>query len=361
VSDAILHVVGARPNFMKVAPVWHALQAQNAAQMLVHTGQHYDVSMSDVFFRALDLPDPDINLEVGSGTHAVQTAAIMTSLEPIIDARRPRTVLVYGDVNSTLAAALVCAKARVSLAHVEAGLRSGDRRMPEEINRLVTDRLAQVLYTPSSDADQNLIAEGVEPDRIHFVGNVMIDTLVRLLPAARERWQQIWSPQCQQPFGLVTLHRPATVDDPDRLLNVVNTLIAASRSLPLLFSVHPRTRRALASLAIEVPPTLTLLEPLGYIDFLALQQHARLVITDSGGIQEETTYLGVPCITVRDTTERPVTLTLGTNTLVGHDMTALRREIERVLGGDLRKGSVPPLWDGCAGERIASHLLQLSA
>ena len=359
-TGPILHVVGARPNFMKAAPVWRAVAARRLPQMLVHTGQHYDASMSDVFFGQLGLPEPDVNLEVGSASHAAQTARIMTALEPVLLERRPVMVMVYGDVNSTVAAALVAVKLGISVAHVEAGLRSRDRTMPEEINRIVTDRVADVLYTPSSDADENLAAEGVESARVKLVGNVMIDTLRRLLPAANARWRDTWAARCASPFALVTLHRPSNVDEPATLERIVNALADISRSVPLLFAVHPRTRERLASLDGRIDRRrVEFLEPLGYLDFLALQQNARLVITDSGGIQEESTVLGVPCITLRENTERPVTITMGTNVLVGRDMTRLCEEVQRVLRGERRPASVPPLWDGRASERIADHLVSI--
>src|SRR5690606_12179959 len=294
----IAHIVGARPNFMKIAPVMAALAARGGCeQHLVHTGQHYDANMSDIFFRQLGLPEPDVNLEVGSGSHAVQTAQIMIRFEAYVDAHRPDLVLVYGDVNSTMAATLVCAKVHVPVGHVEAGLRSNDRTMPEEVNRLVTDQLADVLFTPSPDGNANLAREGVAPEKVHLVGNVMIDTLVRLLPAAEASWAGLARRFELAPggYGLVTLHRPSTVDEPEALRRIVETLVQIGARLPLIFPVHPRTRHRLAALGLTPPPErLRLVEPAGYLDFLALQRHARLVVTDSGGVQEETTYLGVP-------------------------------------------------------------------
>jgi UDP-N-acetylglucosamine 2-epimerase (non-hydrolysing) len=351
----ILHVVGARPNFMKAAPVLHALQARPAMQQtLVHTGQHYDKSLSDVFFSQLEIPPPDVNLGVGSGTHARQTADIMSGFEPVVLERRPDIVLVYGDVNSTVAAALVCAKLLVPVAHVEAGLRSFDRTMPEEINRIVTDRLADVLFTPSEDGDENLLREGVSPRKIHCVGNVMIDSLVRLLPAA-ERCPTNGLPDR---FALVTLHRPSNVDDGETLKRILDSLFAASEHLHVVFPVHPRTRARISQFGISTKK-LHLVEPRPYIEFLALQKRATAVITDSGGIQEETTYLQVPCLTLRSNTERPVTVTLGTNTLVGQDSERLARELALILDGKAKRGTIPPLWDGHAGERIADVLQHL--
>jgi UDP-N-acetylglucosamine 2-epimerase (non-hydrolysing) len=353
----ILHVVGARPNFMKLAPVFGALRDRGAEQLVVHTGQHYDAAMSEIFFEHLGLPAPDVNLSVGSGTQSVQTAEVMMRFEPVVLERKPRWVVVYGDVNSTVAAALVCAKLRVKVAHVEAGLRSRDRSMPEEINRLVTDQLADLLLTPSPDGDENLRNEGIPAERIRFVGNVMIDTLIRLLPVARLRWPQWREKLGLERFGLLTLHRPSNVDDPAKLARILGAIVELSRDLPIVFPVHPRTRESLRTLQIDVPPTLRLVDPLGYLDFLSLQERSTLVITDSGGVQEETTYLRVPCLTLRANTERPVTITVGTNVLIGDDLDLLRAEVARVLRGEKRHTSLPDLWDGRAGERIADILL----
>ncbi|HUG92004.1 MAG TPA: UDP-N-acetylglucosamine 2-epimerase (non-hydrolyzing) [Planctomycetaceae bacterium] len=348
----LLHVVGARPNFMKAAPVMRAFDKHRGArQTLVHTGQHYDAAMSDVFFEQLGLPRPDVCLHVGSGSHAVQTARIMTAFEQALVAHAPDLVLVYGDVNSTLAAALVCAKLGVPAGHVEAGLRSFDRSMPEEINRIVTDRLADLLFTPSRDGDENLRNEGVPRRRIHCVGNVMIDTLVRLLPRA----ERPPLPGLRDGYALVTLHRPSNVDDPAMLRRILAALVELSGECPLVFPVHPRTRQRIAAQGIDVPADgrFTLLEPVGYTEMLALERDARAVITDSGGVQEETTYLGVPCLTLRENTERPVTVVLGTNVLIGGDMDRLKVEFGAVLEGRAKIGRIPPLWDGRAGERIA--------
>lgn len=348
----ILHVVGARPNFMKAAPVLAALQRRPGVQQtLVHTGQHYDASMSDVFFVQLGMPAPDVNLEVGSGSHAQQTAAIMSKLEPVILDKKPDVVLVYGDVNSTVAATMVCAKLMVRVGHVEAGLRSFDRAMPEEVNRLVTDKLADILFTPSEDGDRNLLNEGVPAKKIAQVGNVMIDSLVRLLPAAI---------QCKanghpERYALVTLHRPSNVDDNEALRGIIESLLEINDRLPVLFPVHPRTRQRIKDFGLDVSK-LHLLDPAPYIEFLALQRRATVVITDSGGIQEETTYLGVPCLTLRSNTERPITVDVGTNVLVGQDSKRLMIEIEKILAGKGKVGKIPPLWDGLAGERIANTL-----
>lgn len=354
----ILHVVGARPNFMKAAPVVAALERHaGIRQTLVHTGQHYDAAMSEIFFFELGLPRPDVNLEVGSGSHAVQTAQVMLRFEETVLADRPDMVLVYGDVNSTVAATLVCAKLGIKVGHVEAGLRSFDRTMPEEINRLLTDQVADLLFTPSVDGDANLLREGIAAEKIHLVGNVMIDTLVRLLPRAEAGWPELQRrlPPLAGDYGLVTLHRPSNVDEPAMLRPLMAALNELSHAIDLVFPIHPRTRARLASLGLTGQnERLHMSEPLGYLDFLALQRHATLVITDSGGIQEETTYLGVPCLTVRANTERPVTVTHGTNRLVGQDLDLLLRLAGEVVAGTAPRGQIPPLWDGRAAERIAA-------
>ncbi len=348
-----LHVVGARPNFMKVAPLMRALAArQGVRQTLVHTGQHYDQNMSDVFFRELEIPVPDVNLAVGSGSHAEQTGQILLRFEPVVIEQKPDWVLVYGDVNSTIAAALVCAKLQIPVAHVEAGLRSFDRTMPEEINRLLTDQLAELLFTPSEDGDRNLVREGVPRERIHLVGNVMIDTLVRLLPKASATLPT----GLPERYALVTLHRPSNVDDLSNLKKLLDVLTGIGATLPIIFPVHPRTRQKIGELGFSHSEILRLWEPQSYLQFLALQQKATLVITDSGGIQEETTFLGVPCLTLRDTTERPVTVTVGTNLIIGRDMNLLCRAVQAVLDGERKPGGIPPLWDGRAAERIAQIL-----
>ena len=348
----ILHVVGARPNFMKAAPVMQALgKWSGCRQTLVHTGQHYDKNLSDVFFSQLSIPEPDVNLEVGSGSHAVQTAEVMKRFESVVLERKPDVVLVYGDVNSTVAAALVCSKLLISVAHVEAGLRSFDRTMPEEINRIVTDRLADILFTPSEDGDFNLKNEGVPAEKICRVGNVMIDSLIRLLPAAR----QCPANGLPERYALVTLHRPSNVDDSERLRNVLKSLLEVHEQLEVVFPVHPRTRQRIQQFGINIEK-LHLLEPLPYIEFLSLQSRAAVVITDSGGIQEETTYLGIPCLTLRSNTERPVTVSMGTNVLIGQDLGLLNSELRRILEGKAKQGSIPELWDGHAGDRIAQAL-----
>jgi len=349
----ILHVVGARPNFMKLAPVLRALSTRNnVRQTIVHTGQHYDANMSDVFFQQLGVPAPDVNLAVGSGSHAQQTAGIMTRFEAAVLDRKPGMVLVYGDVNSAVAAALVCAKLQIKVGHVEAGLRSFDRTMPEEINRLVTDQLADVLFTPSEDGDLNLAREGIAKEKIHLVGNVMIDSLVRLLPEALKHGRNGFP----ESYALVTLHRPSNVDDGGTLSEILQSLLEVSKNLAVLFPAHPRTRQRLEAFGMDARQ-LRVLDPVPYVEFINLQRNATVVITDSGGIQEETTYLGVPCLTLRDNTERPVTVSQGTNILVGKDPEKLRIELESILQGNAKRGTIPPLWDGYAAERIARVLV----
>ena len=350
----ICHVVGARPNYMKAAPVTRALRRYSGAeQILVHTGQHYDFNMSDAFFQQLGMAAPDINLKVGSGSHAQQTADIMVRFEPVVSTEKPDLVVVYGDVNSTVAAALVCAKLGVKVGHVEAGLRSFDRTMPEEVNRVVTDQLADLLFTPSIDGNVNLASEGIAPEKVFLVGNVMIDTLIQMLP----KTAAYTPPELPRQYALVTLHRPSNVDDVNWLKGMLETLTAVSRELTVVFPVHPRTRQRMSELSFSHNGTLRLLDPLPYLEFLALLRRASVVITDSGGIQEETTFLGVPCLTVRDNTERPITVELGTNEVVGRDLNHIAAAIEKVLDGNRKPFAVPPLWDGHAGERIADVIL----
>lgn len=345
----LLHVVGARPNFAKAASVIAACTARGLTQRLVHTGQHYDANMSQTFLEELGLPEPDVNLGVGSGSHAQQTAAIMVALESLFVREPPGLVIVYGDVNSTLAAALVCAKLCLPVAHVEAGLRSFDRSMPEEVNRVLTDQVATLLFTPSEEADANLAREGIEATRIHRVGNVMIDTLARLLPTALARPARFTGR-----YALMTLHRPSNVDDPQHLASVFEALGRIAERVPVVFPVHPRTRARLG--AHSVPHGVLLVEPLGYLDFVRAEKEAALVITDSGGVQEETTWLGVPCLTLRETTERPITVTLGTNAVVGTDPRRLVQEAAAILDRPRKPPRSVPLWDGQAGARIADIL-----
>jgi UDP-N-acetylglucosamine 2-epimerase (non-hydrolysing) len=355
----ILHIAGARPNFMKVAPVHRALSARSVRQTIVHTGQHYDASMSGDILKELGLPEPDVNLGVGSGSHAKQTAQVMLAIEDHVSRERPDLMLVYGDVNSTMAATLVAAKLGVPVGHVEAGLRSGDRTMPEEINRLVTDRLSQWLFTPSADGDANLLAEGSDPATIRRVGNVMIDTLQRLLPRADGERQLrqfgLMNGAGPAPFVLVTLHRPSNVDEPAPLARLVAALEQIAACVPVVFPVHPRTRERIARFGIP-HARIQLSDAMTYLPFLGLQRHAAVVVTDSGGIQEETTYLGIPCLTMRTNTERPITVTVGTNQLMGTDTDRMRQEVLAILDGRGKTGSIPELWDGRAAERIAEAL-----
>ncbi|MCW5977395.1 MAG: UDP-N-acetylglucosamine 2-epimerase (non-hydrolyzing) [Bryobacteraceae bacterium] len=353
---SICNVVGARPNFMKIAPIVDELRRRGRPQFLVHTGQHYDPKVSEVFFRDLGLPEPDIYLGVGSDTHGRQTARIMIALEEIWERQRPELAIVVGDVNSTMASALVAAKQRIPLAHVEAGLRSFDRSMPEEINRIVTDQLSDLLFTTEQSGNDNLRAEGVAAERIHFVGNCMIDTLLRHLDAAAclEPWREFG----YRPGGyaLITLHRPSNVDDPATLKALLETLNDLSRRVPMLFPVHPRTRNRMADHGIATAPALRLCEPLSYLTFLGLMAKAKCVLTDSGGIQEETTVLGVPCLTLRWNTERPVTVSQGTNRLVGSDPARIRAGFEAILDENRTTATRPPLWDGQAARRIVDVL-----
>ncbi|HEY0276784.1 MAG TPA: UDP-N-acetylglucosamine 2-epimerase (non-hydrolyzing) [Solirubrobacterales bacterium] len=353
----ILYVVGTRPNFVKTAPVIAAMRSRlpDGRHAIVHTGQHYDRAMSEVFFEELGVPAPDHMLEVGSGTHAQQTARTMERLEPVIENEKPDLLVVPGDVNSTLAAVLTAVKMGLPVAHVESGLRSFDLSMPEEVNRIVADRFASHLFLHSEEAMGNLRAEGIGPERMHFVGNTMIDTLVALedrIAAAGTAAKFDLSPGS---YLLVTLHRPALVDGP-LLAETIAQLSHLAEQMPVVFPVHPRTRKMMAELGIEAPAGLTVTEPFGYLDFLSLVTDAKAVLTDSGGIQEETTYLGVPCFTLRANTERPVTVELGTNTLLGLDPAAIA-EIPATLASRPREPhEPPPLWDGHAAERIAEIL-----
>ncbi|MDZ7319374.1 MAG: UDP-N-acetylglucosamine 2-epimerase (non-hydrolyzing) [candidate division KSB1 bacterium] len=359
----VMNVVGARPNFMKIAPIHRLmLQSQRLEPLLVHTGQHYDKVMSKVFFEELEIPPPDIDLGVGSGTHAQQTAAVMVQLEKMMQERRPGLVLVVGDVNSTMAAALVASKLGIPLAHVEAGLRSFDRSMPEEINRLVTDALADFLFVTEESGRINLLNEGVASDRIHFVGNVMIDSLLHYLPKAKQSGILAQLGLSPQSYALLTLHRPSNVDNGDIFGEILAALEKIAQRIPIVFPIHPRSRKMLAQFEfgprVKQMRHLILIDPVGYLDFLNLMQHARLVLTDSGGIQEETTVLGIPCLTLRQNTERPVTVTLGTNVLVGMDASRIVYESFNILEGHCKKGQIPPLWDGQAAQRIVSILEQ---
>ena len=353
----ILHVVGARPNYMKVAPLVDALRSvPDIEQVLLDTGQHYDEVMARVFLKDLSLPAPDRSLAVGSGSHAVQTAKVMIGFETVCLEEKPDLVVVVGDVNSTVAAALVAAKLRIPCAHVEAGLRSFDRAMPEEINRLVTDQLADILLTPSAEANDNLRREGIPAERIHLVGNIMIDTLMRYRPVAGFERVAGRFGISERAYAVLTLHRPSNVDDRDAFVSIAAALRTIGETMPVVFPVHPRTRARIA--AFDLGPLLDrilLTEPLGYLDFLSLMSHAAVVLTDSGGMQEETTVLGIPCLTLRENTERPITLTEGTNRLVGTDPAAILEGFQAALGQPPR-GRMPALWDGQAAVRIVKVL-----
>ncbi len=364
----VLCVVGARPNFMKIAPIMRAFNdgSRPLRAILLHTGQHYDEAMKASFFDQLGIPEPDVDLEVGSASHAVQTAEIMKRFEPQLEANRADAVLVVGDVNSTIACALVAAKKGIPVVHVEAGLRSYDRAMPEEINRVLTDQISDLLFTTERTALDNLVREGIDPKRVHFVGNVMIDTLFANLPQAATPLQVLAERAAGQAFdigagyGLVTLHRPSNVDEPEVLKRLLDTLAETSRKLPLVFPVHPRTRTRMQDFGLQDHlPRDSILQtpPLGYLELLGLMAKARLVLSDSGGIQEETTALGVPCITLRENTERPITAEQGTNTVVGTDPKAIHSTVDDILASGGKRGRVPELWDGHAAERIADLML----
>jgi UDP-N-acetylglucosamine 2-epimerase (non-hydrolysing) len=366
----VICVVGARPNFMKMAPILRAFSAHHPAlpTLLVHTGQHYDRDMNDRLFVDLRLPHPDINLEVGSATHAVQTAEVMRRFEPVVDAQRPSCVLVVGDVNSTLACTLVSAKKEVPVVHVEAGLRSYDRAMPEEINRVLTDQIADRLYTTERSAQANLAREGIAEERVCFVGNVMIDSLLSNREFAHSPTKTLQMAGVDpavlddpRGYGVVTLHRPSNVDRAEQLAPLLSVLREVSEQLPLVFALHPRTRANIDRFGlgeILASPRIVLLPPQGYLEMLGLLAGAKLVLSDSGGLQEETTALGVPCLTIRENTERPITVEQGTNTLVGCDPQAIRKGVAEILSGTGKTGRVPELWDGRAAERIAADLSQ---
>jgi UDP-N-acetylglucosamine 2-epimerase (non-hydrolysing) len=359
----LLHVVGARPNFMKVAPVLQAGRERGGLeQVLLHTGQHYDAAMSDRFFQELGLPEPDVNLGVGSGTHAVQTGKILIEFDPVLERLRPDWVVVYGDVNSTVACALAATKRGIRVAHVEAGLRSFDRTMPEEINRIVTDQLADLCLTPSRDGNANLEAEGIPAHRVKLVGNVMVDTLFRLRPTARERRMSAELGVEGREFAFVTLHRPSNVDDREVLAELLGGLSEVAAVMPVIFPIHPRTRQRIADFKLDsLLGGVRLLEPLGYIETVSLLDQAAIVLTDSGGLQEETTMLGVPCLTLRPNTERPVTVTEGTNRLIASTRAAMSSAFQEILAqrrnGGYRPGS-PEGWDGRAGEGVIAALLE---
>lgn len=352
-------IAAARPNFMKIAPLYHALNVTDWCKPeLVHTGQHYDKNMSDTFFEDLQIPKPHFHLNVGSGTHAEQTGGVMIAYESVAIEHCPDWIIVVGDVNSTAACAMVGAKLWIPVAHLEAGLRSGDRRMPEEINRIVTDRIADLLWTPSIDGNENLIKEGVPDEKIDLVGNIMIDSfeMMRSKIEAETTAQRLGL--AGKDFAVLTLHRPSNVDVQEVLSAIVSQLVAVSRKCDLIFPIHPRTRQKLIEFnlltQLEKANNIHVIEPLGYIQFMNLVTQAKLVVTDSGGIQEETTYLGIPCLTLRENTERPITITQGTNQLI--KPAALEEAVRSVLAGDCKHSQCPPLWDGATAQRVASSL-----
>jgi UDP-N-acetylglucosamine 2-epimerase (non-hydrolysing) len=357
----ILNIVGARPNLPKIAPLMREmLRHPEIEPILVHTGQHYDKNLSDIFFRQMGIPSPHVNLEVGSGSHAAQTAEILKRIEPVLLEQHPDLVLVVGDVNSTIAVSLAAVKLGIRVAHVEAGLRSFDRAMPEEINRILTDALADYLFVTEEDAIEHLLKEGRPREAIHFVGNVMIDSLRHFLPTAQksaigaELALKEGANWCR--FGVLTLHRPSNVDSIEKLAQLLGAIDAIAAEIPVIFPVHPRTQQRLTQAGISHHPQLRLIAPVGYLDFLCLLSKATLVLTDSGGIQEETTALGVPCLTLRDNTERPITVSEGTNLLVGTDPAKIVAAARNTLAGKGKSGRIPPLWDGHAAERIVAVL-----
>ena len=363
----ILLIAGARPNFMKVAPIYAEMKRRSSEflPMIVHTGQHYDAAMSDSFFDDLGMPKPDVHLGVGSGSHAVQTAKIMTEFEPVVLEHKPDWVLVVGDVNSTIACALVCAKLGIKVAHVEAGLRSRDRTMPEEINRILTDSISDLLFTTSQDADENLRQEGIPLGRVRFVGNVMIDSLLEHLKIAENSTIREDLAIKAGEYAVTTLHRPSNVDDKEVFSGILDALLSVSEKLPIIFPVHPRTRAKIAEFGFTdtiVASNIRLIDPLGYLDFMRLYSGAKIVLTDSGGLQEETTVLGIPCLTLRHNTERPITIEMGTNILVGTDPSKIKQAASDALSGEGLQSSkrVPPLWDGKASPRICDELLRFA-
>jgi len=359
----IANVVGARPNLIKIAPLLREMRKHSEIQpLLLHTGQHYDDKLSDVFFRQMGIPEPDVNLEVGSGSHAWQTAEILKRIEPFLLEQKPDLVLVVGDVNSTVAASLAAVKLGIPVAHVEAGLRSFDRTMPEETNRVVTDALADYLFATEEDAVENLQREGRPRERIFLVGNVMIDALWQFLPIARQSRigyeLGLMNGSKFRPYAVLTLHRPSNVDSVETLWKLLQAIEEVANQLAVIFPVHPRTREKLRELETQNRSQLRMIPPLGYLDFLCLLSRARLVLTDSGGIQEETTALGVPCLTLRENTERPVTVTEGTNQIVGQDPARIAVAARDALAGKHKLGRVPKLWDGHAAERIIEVLVR---
>jgi len=362
----IINVVGARPNLPKIAPLMREMRRHPEIEpILVHTGQHYDEKLSDIFFRQMGIPAPDVNLEVGSGSHAAQTAEVLKRVEPVLIEQKPNLVIVVGDVNSTIAVSLAAVKLGIRVAHVEAGLRSFDRTMPEEINRILTDAIADLLFVTEEDAIEHLLKEGRPRSAIHFVGNVMIDSLRHFLPIAQKssigRELGLMDGQTWRRFAVLTLHRPSNVDSADKFGELMSAIAAVAREVPVIFPVHPRTKQRLSDAGAIRNPQLRLVDPVGYLDFLCLLSQSTLVLTDSGGIQEETTALGVPCLTLRENTERPITISQGTNLLVGHDPVRIVSAARDILGGKSKAGRIPPLWDGKSAERIVKILLQVAA
>jgi UDP-N-acetylglucosamine 2-epimerase (non-hydrolysing) len=359
----IINIVGARPNLPKIAPLMREMQRHPEIEpILVHTGQHYDEALSDIFFRQMGIPTPQVNLEVGSGSHAAQTAEVLKRVEPVLIERQPDLVLVVGDVNSTIAVSLAAVKLGISVAHVEAGLRSFDRSMPEEINRILTDALADYLFVTEEDAIQHLLKEGRPRESIYLVGNVMIDSLRHFLPLAQKsaigEQLALKNGTAWQRFAVLTLHRPSNVDSTEKLAELLGAIDSIAAQVPVIFPVHPRTQQRLAQAGIKTHPQLTLIPPIGYLDFLCLLSKATLVLTDSGGIQEETTALGVPCLTLRENTERPITISEGTNQLIGTDPARIIAAAHDILAGKGKPGRIPPFWDGHAASRIVDVLLK---
>lgn len=362
----VLNIVGARPNFMKVAPIYAEMKRRSAdfEPLIVHTGQHYDAAMSDAFFTDLGMPKPDVYLGVGSASHAVQTATIMLEFEPVVLREKPDWVLVVGDVNSTIACALVCSKLGVKVAHVEAGLRSRDRTMPEEINRILTDSISDLLLTTSQDADENLMHEGIPAEKIKFVGNVMIDSLLHNLKIAESSTVKEDLGLSGRDYAVLTLHRPSNVDEKEVFTALLGALLRISERLPIVFPAHPRTLGRIKEFGLGervANSKIKLIEPLGYLDFMRLYSGAKLVLTDSGGLQEETTALGIPCLTLRENTERPITIEMGTNVLVGTDPATIEQTAFEILDNPnfAANAKIPPLWDGMAAERICDVLLSV--
>ena len=362
----VLNIVGARPNFMKIAPIYAEMKRRDSEfmPMIVHTGQHYDAAMSDSFFIDLGMPKPDVHLNVGSASHAVQTAKIMMEFEPIVLEHKPDWVLVVGDVNSTIACTLVCAKLGIKVAHVEAGLRSFDRTMPEEINRILTDSISDLLLTPSPDGNENLKKEGIADEKVKLVGNVMIDSLLRNLKIAESSIIREELNLTENEYAVMTLHRPSNVDDKETFSGLLEALLEISEKLPIIFPAHPRTRGKIEEFGFSEQvqkSNIKLIEPLGYLDFMRLYSGAKLVLTDSGGLQEETTALGIPCLTLRENTERPITIEMGTNILVGTNPNKIRQTAFEILSNDVKKDAkIPLLWDGKTAERICDALVTAS-